>query len=59
MMFSITGDAALLQLVFPRRRLPQFGKRRPARHQRHAGHRQPQQPPPNWPFDIFMPLALP
>ena len=42
---SITGDRRFLQLVFPRRRLPQFGECRPACDQRNAGHRQPQQPP--------------
>ena len=30
-MVSITGDGRSLQLVFPRRRLPQFGECRPAR----------------------------
>ncbi len=39
MMFSITGVAGFLQLVFPRRRLPQFGECRPASDQRNAGHR--------------------
>ena len=49
-----------LQLVFPRRRLPQFGERRSAGvTSATPATANPSNRRPVWPFDIFMPLALP
>ena len=58
-MLSITVGGRFLQGPFPRRGLAQFGNAAPPAASATPATAKPSNRRPIWPFDIFMPLALP